>query len=129
MADTKVALVTGSATGIGATTAIELAKHGFDVTVNYSHSADAAKDTVRQCEAAGVKTLLVQCDVSDDGQVRWMLGEIERMFGRLDALVNVAGTTVMTAQEDLEAISVEEWDRIFGVKVKGTFLVTRASAP
>jgi 3-oxoacyl-[acyl-carrier protein] reductase len=129
MANTKAALITGSATGIGATTAIELAKHGFDVTVNYSRSADAAKDTIRQCEAAGAKTLLVQCDVSDDAQVRKMLADVEHAFGRLDALVNVAGTTVMTAQEDLEAISVADWDRIMGVNVKGTFLVTRAAAP
>lgn len=129
MADKKAALVTGSATGIGATTAIELARHGFDVTVNCSRSVDAASRTVRQCEAAGAKTLLVQCDVSDDTQVRRMLAEVESTFGRLDALVNVAGTTVMTAQEDLEAISVEDWDHVFGVNVKGTFLVTRAAAP
>lgn len=125
----RVALVTGSATGIGRTTAIELAKHGFDLVVNYSRSAAEAKETVNACESAGAKTLLVQADVSDDAQVRRMLAEVERTFGRLDALVNVAGTTALTAQEDLEAISPEEFDRIFAVNVKGTFLVTRAAAP
>jgi 3-oxoacyl-[acyl-carrier protein] reductase len=129
MADRKAALVTGSATGIGATTAIELAKHGYDVTVNYSRSADAARETARQCEAAGAKTLLVQCDVSDDPRVRRMVAETEQAFGRLDALVNVAGTTLLTAQEDLEAITPEDFDRVFAVNVKGTFLVTRAAAP
>ncbi|HEY8695563.1 MAG TPA: SDR family NAD(P)-dependent oxidoreductase [Chloroflexota bacterium] len=125
----RVALVTGSATGIGRTTAVELAKHGFDVVVNCSRSVAEAQETVRQCAAAGAKSLLVQCDVSDDAQVRRMLAEIENTFGRLDALVNVAGATVMTAQEDLEAISPEDFDRIFAVNVKGTFLVTRAAAP
>ncbi len=129
MTEKRVALVTGSATGIGRTTVIELARHGFDVAINYSRSEGEAQETVRQCEAAGAKTVLVQCDVSDDGQVRRMLSDVDRAFGRLDALVNVAGTTVLTAQEDLEAISVEDWDRIFGVNVKGTFLVTRAAAP
>ena len=126
---TRVALVTGSATGIGRTTAIELAKHGFDVVVNYSRSAAAANDTVRQCQAEGSRSMLVECDVSDDAQVRRMLATVEAEYGRLDALVNVAGTTVMTAQEDLEAISAEDFDRIFAVNVKGTFLVTRAAAP
>lgn len=130
MSDPKrAALVTGSATGIGRTTAVELAKHGFDVAVNYSRSAGEAQETVRQCEAAGAKTLRIQCDVSDDAQVRRMLAEVEQAFGRLDALVNVAGTTVLTAQEDLEAISPEDFDRVFAVNVKGLFLVTRAAAP
>jgi 3-oxoacyl-[acyl-carrier protein] reductase len=129
VADKRVALVTGSATGIGATTAIELARHGFDVAVNYSRSAGEARETVRQCKVEGAQTLLLRCDVSKDAEVRHMLAQIERGFGRLDALVNVAGTTVLAAQEDLEAISVEDWDRVFGVNVKGTFLVTRAAAP
>jgi len=130
MSDSKrVALVTGSATGIGRTTAVELAKHGFDVTINYSRSASDAQQAVHECEAAGAKALLAQCDVSDDAQVRRLLAEVEKTFGRLDALVNVAGTTVTAAQEDLEAISAEDFDRIFAVNVKGTFLVTRAAAP
>jgi 3-oxoacyl-[acyl-carrier protein] reductase len=130
MSDPKrLALVTGSATGIGRATVVELARHGFDVVVNYSRSAGEAQETVRECEAAGARTLLVQCDVADDGQVRSLLAEVDRTFGRLDALVNVAGTTVMTAQEDLEAISAEDFDRVFAVNVKGPFLVTRAAAP
>src|SRR6185437_8378885 len=70
-----------------------------------------------------------QCDVADDAQVRQMVAQTEQTFGRLDALVNVAGTTVLTAQEDLEAISSEDFDRVMAVNVKSVFLVTRAAAP
>jgi 3-oxoacyl-[acyl-carrier protein] reductase len=125
----RAALVTGSATGIGRATAVELARHGFDVAVNYSRSASEAQETVGLCEAAGARTLLIQADVSDDPQVRRMLAQVEDGFGRLDALVNVAGTTVLTAQEDLEAITPEDFDRVFAVNVKGVFLATRAAAP
>jgi 3-oxoacyl-[acyl-carrier protein] reductase len=125
----RAALVTGSATGIGRATAVELARQGFDVAVNYSRSASQAQETVGLCQAAGARTLLIQADVSDDPQVRRMLAQVEDAFGRLDALVNVAGTTVLTAQEDLEAISPEDFDRVFAVNVKGVFLVTRAAAP
>ena len=99
------------------------------MAINFSRSAEAARDTVERCQAAGTKTILIRADVSEDEQVRRMLAEVEQGFGRLDALVNVAGTTVLTAQEDLDAISVEDWDRIFAVNVKGVFLVTRAAAP
>jgi 3-oxoacyl-[acyl-carrier protein] reductase len=125
----KVALVTGSATGIGRAAAVESARHGFDVAVNCSRSVAEAEETVRQCQAAGATTALIQADVSDDAAVRRMLAEVESAFGRLDALVNVAGTTVLTAQDDLEAISADDFDRIFAVNVKGVFLVTRAAAP
>jgi 3-oxoacyl-[acyl-carrier protein] reductase len=130
MTDTrKAALVTGSATGIGRATAVALANAGYDVAVNCSRSVAEAEETVRQCESAGARALLIQADVSDDAHVRRMLAQVDETFGRLDALVNVAGTTVLTAQEDLEAISPEDFDRVFAVNVKGVFLVTRAAAP
>lgn len=125
----RVALVTGSATGIGRTTALELAKRGYNLVINYSRSAAEAAEAVRQAETNGVRALLYKADVSDDAQVRLMIEAVQAKFGRLDVLVNVAGTTIMTAQEDLEGISVEDWDRIFGVNVRGTFLATRAAAP
>jgi len=121
--------VTGSATGIGRTTALELARNGYDVVINYSRSEGPAREAVAAAEAAGAKVLLVKADVSQDAEVRTMLKAVEDTFGRLDALVNVAGTTVLTVQEDLEAISSEDFDRIMAVNVKGTFLVTRAAAP
>jgi 3-oxoacyl-[acyl-carrier protein] reductase len=123
------ALVTGAATGIGRSAAVALAKHGYDVVINYSRSEEAAKLTAQQAQAAGAKTLLFRCDVSDDARVRAMLAATEKEFGRLDVLINNAGTTVDVEPRNLEAMRVEDWNRIFNVNVLGLFLVTRAAAP
>src|ERR1041384_753687 len=123
------ALVTGAATGIGRSAAVALARHGYDVVINYSRSEDAAKETARQAEAAGAKTLLYRADVSDDANVRAMLAATETEFGRLDALINNAGSTVDVEPKNFDAMTVEEWNRVFSVNVLGVFLVTRAAAP
>src|SRR3972149_6104701 len=123
------ALVTGAATGIGRSAAVALAKHGDDVVINYSRSEDAAKVTAQQAQAAGARTLLFRCDVSDDGRVRAMLAATEKEFGRLDVLINNAGTTVDVEPKNLEAMKVEDWNRVFNVNVLGLFLVTRAAVP
>jgi 3-oxoacyl-[acyl-carrier protein] reductase len=123
------ALVTGAATGIGRSAAIALARNGYDVVINYSRSEDAAKFTAREAEAAGAKTLLYQADVSDDAAVRTMLAALEKDFGRLDVLINNAGTTVDIEPRNFEEMTVEAWNRVFSVNVLGLFLVTRAAAP
>jgi 3-oxoacyl-[acyl-carrier protein] reductase len=127
--DKPAALVTGASTGIGRSAAIALAKNGYDVTVNYSRSEDAARITAREAEAAGAKTLLCRCDVSDDAGVRAMLAAVEKKFGRLDVLINNAGTTVDVAPTNFEEMTVEAWNRVFSVNVLGVFLVARAAAP
>lgn len=123
------ALVTGASTGIGRSAAIALAKSGYNVAVNYSRSEDAAKITAREAEKAGAKTLLHRCDVSDDVGVRAMLAAVEKEFGRLDVLINNAGTTVDVAPTNFEEMTVEAWNRVFSVNVLGIFLVTRAATP
>jgi len=127
--DKPAALVTGSATGIGRSAAVALAKNGYDVVINYSRSEDAAKVTAQQAEAAGAKTLLQRCDVSDDAAVRAMMAAVEKEFGRLDVLINNAGTTVDIAPANFEEMTVDAWNRVFSVNVLGVFLVTRAAAP
>jgi 3-oxoacyl-[acyl-carrier protein] reductase len=124
-----VALITGAATGIGRSAAAALAGAGYDVVINYSRSEQAAQETSELAKAKGAKTLLFQCDVSDDPSVRKMLAAVEKGFGRLDALVNNAGTTSNVKASDFEAMTAEEWDRVFAVNVRGMFQVTRASAP
>jgi 3-oxoacyl-[acyl-carrier protein] reductase len=123
------ALVTGAATGIGRSVAIALAKNGYDVVVNYSRSEDAAKVTAREAEAAGAKTLLCRADVSDDNAVRAMLAAAEKEFGRLDVLINNAGTTADVEPKNFDAMTVDAWNRVFSVNVLGLFLVTRAATP
>jgi 3-oxoacyl-[acyl-carrier protein] reductase len=123
------ALVTGSASGIGRAEALALARAGYDVVINYSQSEAAAKATAADAEAAGARTLVYQCDVADEAQVRGMMAACEQQFGRLDVLCNNAGTTVNVPIKDLDGLSVEAWDRVFAVNVRGLFLVTRAAAP
>jgi len=130
MADSKpAALVTGSATGIGRAEAIALAEAGYDVAVNYSRSSGAAEETAAACEAAGAKTVVIGCDVADDTQVKAMVAEATAAFGRLDALCNNAGITSTAPFKDLDAIDLDEWDRVLAVNVRGIVQVTRACAP
>jgi 3-oxoacyl-[acyl-carrier protein] reductase len=127
--DRPAALVTGAATGIGRSAAVALARNGHDVIVNFSRSEDAAKITARAAEAAGARTLLYRCDISEDACVRAMLVATEKEFGRLDVLINNAGTTVDVEPKNLAGMKVEDWNRVFNVNVLGVFLVTRAAVP
>lgn len=127
--DKPAALVTGAATGIGRSAAVALAKNGYNVAVNYSRSEDAAKITAREVEAAGAKALLYRSDVSDDAAVRAMMTAVGKEFGRLDVLINNAGTTVDIPPGNFEEMTVDAWNRVFAVNVLGVFLVTRAAAP
>lgn len=125
----KRALVTGGATGIGRAAVLHLARAGFDVALNYRSSADAARAVAAEAQAAGAKVLLLAGDVADDAQVCAMLKQVEVTFGGLEALINNAGTTIPTPPKELDAVSVEDWDRVFAVNVRGLFLVTRAAVP
>jgi 3-oxoacyl-[acyl-carrier protein] reductase len=125
----KAALVTGGATGIGRSAVLALARAGFDVAVNYSSSETAARETAAEAEKLGARTLLVRCDVSDEKAVRAMLRAVEEKFQRLDVLVNNAGTTAPWKPRDLGTLSLEDWDRVFAVNVRGLFQVTRATLP
>ncbi|HEX9194080.1 MAG TPA: SDR family oxidoreductase [Burkholderiales bacterium] len=123
------ALVTGAARGIGRSAALALARAGYDVAVNYSRSDAAAKRVAEEIEKIGVGSMLCKCDVADDTGVRAMLKAVEEKFGRLDVLINNAGTTAAWKPRDLESLSLEDWDRVFAVNVRGLFQVTRAAVP
>lgn len=128
MSSSKAALVTGAATGIGKSAVLALARAGYDVAINYASSEKAARETAAQAEKLGVRTVLIKCDVSDEPGVRAMLQQVATSFGRLDVLINNAGTTANWKPKDLETLSLEEWDRVFAVNVRGLFQVTRAAA-
>jgi 3-oxoacyl-[acyl-carrier protein] reductase len=125
----KVALVTGSATGVGRAVAVRLARRGLAVCVNYSRSEKDANETLELVRSHGVPALLVRADVADDGQVRDMVRRCAAELGGLDVLVNNAATTHFIDHTDLEALTDEVWDGIFQVNLKGAFYVCRAALP
>jgi len=128
-ASRKVALVTGSAAGIGRATAIRFAKLGYAVAVNYSKSQREAEETFAAVKRAGVPAILCRTTVGDDAGVRAMVARCRAEFGGLDVLVNNAGTTHFIPNTDLEALTEQVWEDIFRVNMLGTFYGCRAAMP
>lgn len=122
-----VAVVTGSATGVGRACALQFAEQGLDVVVNYSRSEEEALETKRLVEEIGSKALVIQCDVSSDEEVTAMVEKIVEEWGRIDVLVNNAATTEFVEHVNLEAMSEEAWDRILAVNLKAPFFCVRAA--
>lgn len=125
----RTALVTGSASGIGRAAAIRLARAGFDVTINYSRSKDRAERTLAELRALGGTHQAVCADVADDAAVRNLLTAATSQTGRIDVLVNNAGTTSETSPKDLDGIDLDDWDRVMATNVRGLVQVVRAAAP
>ena len=124
-----IALVTGSATGIGRAAAARFAALGYDVVVNYSRSEAEARETCRMVETLRAKSLLIQCNIGSDAEVQKMFAQIAATFGRLDVLVNNAATTHIIDHRNLEELTEEKWDDILQVNVKGTYFCIRAAVP
>lgn len=125
----RVALITGSGSGVGRACAVRFAKLGFDLVVNYLGSEDEAQETRRLAEIHGAEVLLANCDVSQNEEVVEMLRKVEDHFGRLDLVVNSAGTTHFIDHTDLDAMDEAKWDSILAVNTKGPFFVIRAAIP
>jgi 3-oxoacyl-[acyl-carrier protein] reductase len=125
----KVALVTGSATGIGRAVAVRLARQGLAVAVNYSRSEVEAHETLSEVRRLGVPALLCRCSVADEAGVKAMVERCREELGGLDVLVNNAGTTRFIDHTNLDALTGEVWDEILGVNLKGTFFCCRAALP
>lgn len=125
----KVAIVTGSGTGVGAATALMLAQRGYDIVVNYSRSDQEALASRAACQAAGADTLLLQGDVSSDADCRKLAHEAVARWGRIDALVNNAGISVFGADAAWDALDAERFQRILGVNTMGSFQMVRACLP
>jgi len=124
-----VAIVTGSATGIGAAVARKLASKGCRVVINYSKSEVEARETVGHCRERGVETLMIQADVSVDEDCGRMVDQTMKEWGRIDILVNNAGISKLADHRDLDALSADDFLRIYRVNVIGTYQMTRAVAP
>src|SRR5262245_4256734 len=108
----KVALVTGSATGIGRSVAVRFAQARLAVAVNYSRSEADARETFEEVRRIGVPALLCKGNVADDGAVRAMVQRCREELGGLDVLVNNAGTTHFIDHTDMEAVTDAVWDEI-----------------
>ena len=118
--ENKLALVTGASRGIGAGIALELAKAGAHVVVNYCNSPDRAQDVARQIEALGRKALIVQADVANPADVRRMFQEVESQMGLVDILVNNAGITgPKTPTLEMDG---DTYDSIMNTNLRGAFL-------
>ena len=121
------AIVTGSASGLGAATAAILAKGGSRIVVNYSNSKKEAEETAELCRKAGAaEVLVVQGDVSRDEDCR-KIAAAASAWGRLDILVNNAGTTKHVPHTDLDGLSAEDFQRIYAVNTSGPFQMVRAA--
>lgn len=125
----KAAIVTGSATGIGASVAVALARRGANVVVNYTKSEKEARETVEAVKAAGADAHLVQADVSKDADCRKLAAAARDAWGRIDILVNNAGTTKFVAHNDLDGLNAEDFANIYAINVIGAFQMIRACAP
>ncbi len=124
-----VAIVTGSAAGLGAATAIRLAKSGAKVAINYTKSDDEAKAVMAEITSAGGEAILAQGDVSDDAACKQIVQTTIDKWGRVDILVNNAGTTQFADHDDLDALQAEDFHRIYGVNVIGAYQMIRACQP
>lgn len=119
----KVALVTGSDSGIGQASAIEFAREGADVVVHYLHDADGAEKTRADVVAAGCRAVVVQADVSDEDQVASLFDQAVEAFGSVDVLMNNAG--VDASGTPVAELSTEVWDRAIRTNVYGYFFCCR----
>lgn len=122
----KVAIVTGSSSGIGEATAVSLAQLGVHVVVNSATSVDAGKKVTAALATEGH---YVQADISDQAQGKHLVDETIKKFGRLDILVNNAGWTTLVPHTDLDALTDEIFDKTFKVNVYGTWWLTKAAIP
>ena len=129
MSDRKVVIVTGSATGVGAATALSLASRGYNLLINFSKSETEAQASQAACQAAGADTLLLQGDVALDADCRRLAQAAVDRWGRIDALVNNAGITSFAGVANWEALDTATFERIYSVNVIGAFQMVRACLP
>jgi 3-oxoacyl-[acyl-carrier protein] reductase len=125
----RAAIVTGGATGVGAATALEFARRGYRVAINYSRSKAEAEGTVAQCRSAGGDAIAVQGDVAEDAACRAVVEAAMARFGRIDALINSAGTTQFVPLSDLDGQNAEDFQKVYAVNVIGPYQMARAAAP
>jgi 3-oxoacyl-[acyl-carrier protein] reductase len=122
-----VCIVTGAASGVGAATALFLARQGYSVAVNHRKGREeAAERVVEDCRREGVEAIAVDADVALDGDCRRLAAATLDRFGRIDALVNSAATTQFVSMQDLDALNAPDFERVFAVNTIGAYQMVRA---
>lgn len=122
----SVAIITGGGTGVGQATSLQLAKLGWSVVVNYSRSQSEADATVAEIMSGGGQAIAVQADVANDAACRALVAKTMEIYGRVDLLVNCAGTTEFIPFSELDQATDEVWQRLYQVNVIGPFHCARA---
>jgi 3-oxoacyl-[acyl-carrier protein] reductase len=125
----KTVLVTGATTGIGRAIAERFAREAAHVAVNFRSSREAAEQLVAQIRASGGSAIPVAADVSVEPEVRAMIEQVEREFGRLDVLVNNAGWSTRVPHRKLEGLTDDIWNKTFDINLRGPFYCVRAAVP
>ena len=120
------AIITGGGTGVGRATTLKLADLGYAVAVVYSRSKVEAESTVAEVLANGGRAMAIQADVANDLECRAMVEAVVQQMGRVDLLINCAGTTEFIPFDNLDGVEDETWDRLFRVNVLGAFHCARA---
>jgi 3-oxoacyl-[acyl-carrier protein] reductase len=119
-------VVTGASTGIGAATALALARQGTGVAVNYSRNAASAAEVADACVRAGGDAIAVRADVSEDAGCRSLAAKAAERWGRIDGPVNSAGTTKFVSMRELDGLSADDFHRIYSVNLIGAYQMVRA---
>jgi 3-oxoacyl-[acyl-carrier protein] reductase len=122
----KVAIVTGGTRGIGKAIVLDLASHGADIALNFHQSADLAQELSEIVREKGRRVLVLQADVASYDDAQTMVEKVFSDFGQVDILINNAG---MNWDGVVWKMTEEQWDRVIGVDLKGTFNYTRAVTP
>jgi 3-oxoacyl-[acyl-carrier protein] reductase len=124
-----VIIVTGSSSGIGAEVARLAARNGYNVLINYNSNREGADAVVEYCQQQGVESVAVGADVGEDAACRALANVAEDNWGRIDCLVNNAGTTKFCRHADLEGLTAEDFHHLYQVNTIGAFQMIRAVVP
>ncbi|WP_342506299.1 enoyl-[acyl-carrier-protein] reductase FabL [Sporosarcina sp. FSL K6-2383] len=125
MTTQKVAMVTGSSRGLGKALAIELARQGYDIVVNYARSRSAAEETVKEIEALGRKAIMIRANVGDVAKLRIMFEQVKEEFGRLDVFISNAASGVLRPVMELEE---SHWDWTMNINAKAMLFGAQEAA-
>src|SRR4051812_7387860 len=121
----KVAMVTGSSRGLGKALAIELAKNGYDIVVNYARSRSAAEETVKEIESLGRKAIMIRANVGDVKKLKIMFEQVKEEFGRLDVFVSNAASGVLRPIMEIEE---SHWDWTMNINAKAMLFGAQEAA-